>query len=69
MIRKACGEDFVVLTPGIRPKWAVADDQKRVVTPADAIRNGSDFIVIGRPILKAENRVDAAKKVLKEMEL
>ena len=71
-IRKACGRDFVVLTPGIRPQWSAPDDQKRVVTPADAIRNGSDFIVIGRPILKAVKynmtRLEAANRVLKEIQ-
>ncbi|MFO8015659.1 MAG: orotidine-5'-phosphate decarboxylase [Candidatus Woesearchaeota archaeon] len=66
-IRDACGDDFVILTPGIRPSWSAKDDQKRVVTPADAISNGSDFIVIGRPILNAENRKEAAKKVVEEM--
>lgn len=68
-IKKACGKDFIVLTPGIRPKWTLTakDDQKRVMTPEDAIRKGSDFIVIGRPILEAKNRKEAAKKVLDEM--
>lgn len=72
-IKKACGKDFIVLTPGIRPKWSLSakDDQKRIMTPADAIKKGSDFIVIGRPILEAEKfgmaRKDAAKKVLDEM--
>ncbi|PIN87050.1 orotidine-5'-phosphate decarboxylase [Candidatus Woesearchaeota archaeon CG10_big_fil_rev_8_21_14_0_10_44_13] len=67
-IKKACGKDFVVLTPGIRPKWSLGakDDQKRIMTPADAIKKGSDFIVIGRPILEAKDRKDAAKKVLDE---
>lgn len=69
LIKKACGKDFVIVTPGIRPKWSLdpKDDQKRVVTPGDAVKNGSDFIVIGRPILKAENRKEAAQKVLDEI--
>ena len=72
-IKKACGKDFVVLTPGIRPKWSLSakDDQKRIMTPADAIKKGSDFIVIGRPILEAEKysmaRKEAAEKVIGEM--
>ncbi len=67
-IREAVGDDFIVLTPGIRPTWAAKDDQKRALTPKEAIQNGSDYLVMGRPILKAEDRVDAAKKVLEEME-
>ena len=67
-IRKACGEDFVILTPGIRPAGKSFDDQKRVMTPREAIRLGADFLVIGRPIRNAANPVEAAKKILKEME-
>ena len=67
-IRKACGEDFVILTPGIRPTGKSSDDQKRVMTPQEAIKLGSDFLVIGRPIRNASNPVEAAKEILKEME-
>jgi orotidine-5'-phosphate decarboxylase len=67
-IRKACGEDFVILTPGIRPAGKSSDDQKRVMTPREAIKLGSDFLVIGRPIRNASNPVEAAKEILKEME-
>jgi len=67
-IRKACGEDFVILTPGIRPAGKSFDDQKRVMTPGEAIKLGADFLVIGRPIRNAANPVEAAKKILKEME-
>jgi len=67
-IRKACGEDFVILTPGIRPAGKSFDDQKRVMTPREAIKLGADFLVIGRPIRNASNPVEAAKKILKEME-
>lgn len=67
-IRKACGEDFVILTPGIRPTGKSSDDQKRVMTPREATKLGADFLVIGRPIRNAANPVEAAKKILKEME-
>jgi len=67
-IRKACGDDFIILTPGIRPKWAAGKaDQKRVTTPGDAVKNGSDFIVIGRPILEAKNRIDACRRIADEI--
>ena len=67
-IRKACGEDFIILTPGIRPAGKSFDDQKRIMTPQEAIRLGADFLVIGRPIRDAANPVEAAKEILKEME-
>ncbi len=67
-IRKTCGEDFVILTPGIRPVGKSSDDQKRIMTPREAIKLGSDFLVIGRPIRNASNPVEAAKKILREME-
>lgn len=67
-IRKACGNDFVIVTPGIRPSWAGADDQARIVTPADAMRNGSSYIVVGRPITQANDRRDAAKRIVEEMD-
>jgi orotidine-5'-phosphate decarboxylase len=67
-IRKACGEDFVILTPGIRPAGKSSDDQKRVMTPREAIKLGADFLVIGRPIRNAANPVEAAKEILREME-
>ena len=54
-VRKALGPDFKLITPGIRPSWAASDDQKRIVTPADAVAMGSDVLVIGRPITKAED--------------
>jgi orotidine-5'-phosphate decarboxylase len=69
VIRKACGNGFVILTPGIRPSWAsTADDQKRIMTPGEAIRMGANYIVVGRPILNADDPCDASEKILKEME-
>ncbi len=69
-IRKsvAAGGDFVIVTPGIRPKSATNDDQKRVTTFMQAIKNGSDYVVIGRPIVKAEDRVAAVEQILGESE-
>jgi len=67
-IREACGEDFVILTPGIRPANESKDDQKRVMTPGEALKLGSDFLVVGRPIRNASHPVEAAKEILKEME-
>lgn len=66
-IKKELGNDFITLTPGIRPSWSVKGDQKRVMTPKEATKKGGDYIVIGRPIRNAENRVEVAKKILKEM--
>jgi orotidine-5'-phosphate decarboxylase len=60
-VRKACGKNFVIVTPGIRPKGAQAADQKRVATAQDAIAAGADYIVVGRPILEAKDPVAAIK--------
>ena len=67
-IRDACGPDFLIVTPGIRPTWSSKDDQKRIVTPAQAIKDGADYLVVGRPITQASNRRDAARRVVDEME-
>jgi orotidine-5'-phosphate decarboxylase len=66
-IREACGRELVILTPGIRPAGGDAGDQRRVATPADAIRAGADYLVVGRPITGAANRRDAALKIVAEM--
>lgn len=67
-VRKECGEDFIILCPAIRPTWSVVNDQIRVVTPTDAIRLGVDYMVIGRPITSAKDRVSAAKLIIDEIE-
>ena len=67
-IRDACGKNFIILTPGIRPAGEEINDQKRIMTPKQALEQGADFIVIGRPIRNAENPVEAAKNIIKEME-
>ncbi len=62
------GQDFLALTPGIRPSGASHGDQKRVMTPAMAVAAGADYLVVGRPITEAPNRLEAAKAILKEMQ-
>lgn len=67
-IRRVCGDDFLIVTPGIRPAGVLHDDQRRVMTPAGAIRAGASQIVVGRAIYAAENPHAAAEGILKEME-
>ena len=66
-LRGNVGADFKLVVPGIRPEWASKDDQKRVVTPKDAIDLGADYLVIGRPITSAENPPEAAKRIAAEI--
>lgn len=66
-IREACGKDFVILTPGIRPKGSDVGDQQRVMTPGEAVRAGADYIVVGRPITNAADPRSAALRVVEEM--
>jgi len=68
-VKREIGPEMVAVTPGIRPAWTVVDkdDQKRIVTPADAVRNGSDYVVIGRPIRDAKDPKEAAKRVAEEI--
>lgn len=70
MIKKTLGRDFIAVTPGIRPVWddIKTHDQKRVVTPAIAVKNGSDYLVIGRPIRDASNPKEAVLRIVKEIE-
>lgn len=67
IIKKECGGDFLVVTPGIRPAWAAVQDQKRIMTPAQAIAKGADYLVIGRPITEAPSPHEAFLKVLAEL--
>ena len=67
IIRETCGEKFRIVTPGVRPTGSFVGDQKRIATPSDAIKQGSNYVVIGRPILTADDPVDAAQKIAKEI--
>jgi len=72
MIRKLAAErdrqDFLIVTPGIRPSGSTADDQKRITRPSEAINNGADYLVVGRPILQAHDRRRAARAIIDEMQ-
>lgn len=67
-IREICGEDFIIVCPAIRPTWSVVDDQVRVVTPTDAVQAGVDFMVVGRPVINAANKIDAINLITTEIE-
>jgi orotidine-5'-phosphate decarboxylase len=66
-LRAECGEGFLLVVPGIRPAWAAAGDQKRVMTPAEAARLGADCLVIGRPITAADDPAAAARRIAAEV--
>lgn len=63
-IQDACGTDFALMVPGIRPAGSNSDDQKRIMTPAEAVNKGATHLVIGRPITKANNPAQAAKDII-----
>jgi orotidine-5'-phosphate decarboxylase len=69
MVKSKCGDDLKIVVPGIRPEWArvSGDDQNRIVTPSQAIEDGADMIVVGRPIRDAENPREAAQKIIEEI--
>ncbi|MDD3396843.1 MAG: orotidine-5'-phosphate decarboxylase [Acidaminococcaceae bacterium] len=66
-IRKACGDDFLIVTPGVRSAGSAINDQSRVATPLGAFKNGSTHIVVGRPITQAENKIAAAHSIVAEI--
>lgn len=66
-IREACGPDFLIVTPGIRPQQVDVHDQKRITTPKEALKNGASHLVIGRAITDAKEPVEAVQKILMEM--
>ena len=66
-LRESCGDDFLIITPGVRPAGAAINDQSRIATPAQALANGATHLVVGRPIIAAENPKEAALSIIKEM--
>ncbi|WP_250462669.1 orotidine-5'-phosphate decarboxylase [Microbulbifer litoralis] len=66
-LRRQCGADFALVTPGIRPAGAAADDQRRIVTPAQALEWGADYLVIGRPITAADRPAEALNGILADI--
>jgi orotidine-5'-phosphate decarboxylase len=68
VLRKEYGKDLVIVTPGIRPLWAAAQDQKRIMTPAEAVAGGADYLVIGRPITAAPSPAEAFLKIVEELD-
>ena len=68
VIKRGLGRDFLVVTPGIRPAWAATQDQKRILTPAEAVGRGADYLVIGRPVTAARSPRDAFALIVQEIE-
>ena len=66
-IKNRFGKDFIAVTPGIRPNDSKVNDQNRISTPSEAVKNGSDYLVIGRPITESENPTKALEKIIKEI--
>ena len=69
LLREDLDTNFELITPGIRPQWSVTGDQKRIMTPAQAVEAGSNYLVIGRPITQAEQPMQALEKIEKELNL
>jgi orotidine-5'-phosphate decarboxylase len=67
MVREACGPEFLIATPGVRPTGADLADQRRVMTPAEAVRGGADVVILGRPITAAADPAEAAKVIAEEI--
>lgn len=67
-LKKNLGSEFKLVTPGIRPAFAAVGDQKRIMTPREAVQAGSDYLVVGRPITKAESPMEALSKIRQELE-
>lgn len=68
VLRSHCGRGFLIVTPGIRPAWSSADDQHRMMTPKHALREGADYLVMGRAILNHDNPVRAIELIRAEMD-
>lgn len=67
-LKQVCGDDFLLVCPGVRPTWAASGDQQRVVTPTMAIKAGADYLVIGRPITASEDPVAAFERICQEIQ-
>lgn len=67
-IRRECGKNLLVVAPGVRPQGEAWDDQKRVLTPEEAVRHGANYLVIGKPIRDAKDPREAARQIVREME-
>jgi len=67
ILRQEYGTELLIVTPGIRPVWAAAQDQKRIMTPAEAVAKGADYLVIGRPITGAPSPEDAFRRIVEEL--
>lgn len=68
-IKEICGNDFKTICPGVRPTWSATNDQERIMTPSEAIKNGCDYLVIGRPITKHQDPKFAFNLILNEIEM
>jgi orotidine-5'-phosphate decarboxylase len=66
-LKAACGPGFLLMVPGIRPGWAASGDQKRVMTPVEALAAGADYLVIGRPVTGAQDAAAAARRIVEEI--
>jgi orotidine-5'-phosphate decarboxylase len=66
-VRRECGDQMCIVTPGIRPASSATDDQRRVLSPAEAIRAGADILVVGRPVTRADDPAEAAQRIVEEM--
>ena len=67
ILRETYGDDFLIVTPGIRPGWAKKNDQRRTLTPKEAFDRGADYIVVGRPITQAQDPAQAARRLMDEI--
>jgi len=67
-IKQACGQDMIVVTPGVRPVWSGTQDQRRFASPAQAFADGADYIVIGRPVTAAVDPLSAYERIAEEVE-
>jgi len=68
LLRQNLGSDLKIVTPGVRPLWAARNDQKRVLTPLEAIKAGADYLVVGRPVLCSEDPTEAVSAIVKEID-